>query len=199
MKKKKLFFFLIFILGTIYLSLPAPKNFPDLPNSIKSTEPGDTVQIPGVSAYYTDTPRKDVINFYFKYFSRSPFLGIPLITYKVNHPPERIREVLRETQQSTYVEEIIHPFRESVFVSGFEWENDPFTPPKSRKKNILLVDGKIYKFKVTLFYQESKLWQRLIIFYLSLFLFYLILGEYSKLLIKTLSMFAKIDKKDGKP
>lgn len=198
MKKKKLFFFLIFILGTVYLCLPAPKNFPDLPNSLRSTEPGDTIQIPGVSAYYTDTSRKEVVDFYFKYFSRSPFLGIPLITYKVNHPPERIREVLRETQQSTYVEEIIHPFRESVFVSGFEWENDPFTPPKSRIKNILLVDGKVYKFKVTLFYQESKLWPRLLIFYLSLFLFYLILEEYSKILTKTFSIFKKMDKKDGK-
>jgi len=198
MKKKKLFFFLIFILGTVYLCLPAPKNFPDLPNSLRSTEPGDTIQIPGVSAYYTDTSRKEVVDFYFKYFSRSPFWGIPLITYKVNHPPERIREVLRETQQSTYVEEIIHPFRESVFVSGFEWENDPFTPPKSRIKNILLVDGKVYKFKVTLFYQESKLWPRLLIFYLSLFLFYLILEEYSKILTKTFSIFKKMDKKDGK-
>jgi len=198
MKKKKLFFFLIFILGTVYLCLPAPKKFPDLPNSLRSTEPGDTIQIPGVSAYYTDTSRREVVDFYFKYFSRSPFWGIPLITYKVNHPPERIREVLRETQQSTYVEEIIHPFRESVFVSGFEWENDPFTPPKSRIKNILLVDGKVYKFKVTLFYQESKLWQRLLIFYLSLFLFYLILEEYSKILTKTFSIFKKMDKKDGK-
>lgn len=171
---------LLFFLGNFYLILPAPKNFPDLPNSIKSTEPGDTVQIPGVSAYYTDIPRKEVVDFYFKYFSKSPFWGIPLITYKLNHPPERIREVLRETQQSTYVEELVHPFRESVFISGFEWNNDPFTPPKSRPKNILLVDGRVYQFKVTLFYQESKIWQRLLIFWLSCFACWLIYKVYKE-------------------
>lgn len=162
-------FALIFVIGTFYLLLPAPKDFPDLPVAVKSVEPGDTTQIANVSAYYTDLPRQEVVDYYFDYFSRSPFLNIPLITYKLNHPPERIREVLRETQQSTYVEEIVHPLRESVFVNGFEWNNDPFTPPVRRIKNILIVNGKTYQFKITLFYQESKLWQRLLVFYLSLF------------------------------
>ena len=178
----KIFFviglFITLILGTFYLVLPSPEEFPDLPGAVKSTEPGDTVQIANVSAYYTDMPRKDVVDFYFNYFSRSPFLGIPLVTYKLNHPPERIREVLRETQQSTYVEEIIHPLRESVFINGFEWNNDPFTSPKRRIKNILIVEGKTYQFKVTLFYQESFLWQRLLIFYLSLAAIYLIFTAY---------------------
>lgn len=161
--------------------LPAPKAFPDLPNSVKSSEPGDTVQIPGVSAYYTDLSREEVVDFYYKYFSRSPFFGISLVNYKLNHPPERIREVLRETQQSTYVEEIVHPLRESVFVNGFEWNNDPFTLPSKRVKNILIVDGKIYQFKVTLFYQESKIWQRLLIFYLILLIILLLYRNYSSI------------------
>jgi len=174
----KIFLSVIVFLGTFYLVLPAPKKFPPLPQSVKSIEPGDTTQIANVSAYYTDLPRKEVVDFYFKYFSRSPFLGIPLITYKLNHPPERIREVLRETQQSTYVEEIVHPLRESVFVNGFEWDNDPFTSPKRRVKNILIVNGKTYQFKVTSFYQESKMWQRLLVFYLSLFFIYLLAKSY---------------------
>ncbi len=170
---KKLLFIIFLILGTIYLILPAPKNFPYLPNSIKSIEPGDTVQIANVSAYYTDTSRKEVVDYYFNYFSKSTFLGIPLITYKINHPPERIREVLRATQETTYVEEIDHPFRESVFISGFEWNNDPFTRPKDRAKNILVVDGKTYQFKVTIFYQESSILARLLIFYTCLLFIYL--------------------------
>jgi len=169
---------LIFFLGTFYLVLPAPRDFPPLPNSVKSIEPGDTVQMPGVSAYYTDVSREEVMKFYKKNFSRSSFLNIPLITYTLNHPPERIREVLRDTQQSTYVEEIVHPLRESVFVSGFEWNNDPFTPPPKRIKNILIVDGKTYQFKVTLFYQESKIWPRIIIFYSSLLMVYLLCKSY---------------------
>jgi len=180
-KIAKIIFFLFLLLGTFYLVLPSPDDFPALPNSLKSTEPGDTVQIPGVSAYYTDISRKEVVDFYFQYFSKSPFLGIPLITYKLNHPPERIREVLRDTQQSTYVEEIVHPLRESVFVNGFEWNNDPFTPPQARAKNILLVGGKVYQFKVTLFYQHSQWWQRLLIFYLTMGLIYLLVKETKKL------------------
>ena len=169
-------------MGTFYLVLPPPADFPDLPGAVKSIEPGDTGQIKNVSAYYTDMPRKNVVDFYFNYFSRSPFLNIPLITYKLNHPPERIREVLRETQQSTYVEEIVHPFRESVFINGFEWNNDPFTPPWAREQNILMVNGKTYQFKVTIFYQESKVWQRLIIFYLATGLGCSLVKEINKLI-----------------
>lgn len=165
---KKFAFIFALVLGTFYLLLPAPENFPPPLQGVKSIEPGDTTQITNVSAYYTDIPRKDILDYYQGYFSRSPFLGIPLITYRLNHPPERIREVLRNTQQSTFVEEIIHPFRESVFINGFEWNNDPLTPVKSRPKNILVVDGTTYQFKITLYYQESKIWQRLMIFYLAM-------------------------------
>jgi len=181
----KTLFVIAFIVGTVYLILPAPKDFPPLPNSVKSTEPGDTTQIANVSAYYTDMPRKEVVDFYFKYFSCSPFHNIPLITYKLNHPPERIREVLRDTQQSTYVEEIVHPLRESVFISGFGWNNDPFTPPKKRIKNILLINGKTYQFKVTLFYQESKVWSRLVVFYASILCAYLLFISFKNLLGKS--------------
>lgn len=178
MKSLRVFFTIAFFIGTFYLLLPSPKNFPPLPNSFKSIEPGDTWQIANVSAYYTDLPRQEVINYYYNYFSRSPFLQIPLITYKLNHPPERIKEILRDTQFTTFVEEIVHPLRESVFISGFEWNNDPFTAPERRAKNILIVNGKTYQFKVTLFYQESKIWQRLLVFYLILILIYLLILSY---------------------
>jgi len=165
------------------LCLPAPNDFPALPGSVKSIEPGDTIQIANVSAYYTDMPRKDVLDFYFNYFSRSPFLNIPLITYKLNHPPERIREILRDTQQSTFVEELVHPLRESVFVNGFEWNNDPFTNPKARIKNILIVNGKTYQFKVTLYYQESNMFIRLFVYYLILSLSYILFKEIRNLFV----------------
>ena len=183
---KKILIFLFLVVGTSYLLLPAKVNFPDLPGAVKSIEPGDTIQIANVSAYYTDMARKDVVDFYFDYFSKSKFFNIPLITYKINHPPERIREILRDTQQSTYVEEIVHPFRESVFVNGFEWNNDPFTPPGSREQNILVVNGVTYQFKITIFYQPSFVWQRLVIFYLSFGVGYLLVLEIAKF-IKRLS------------
>lgn len=180
----KIIYISVFFLGTFYLLLPAPKDFPDLPGAVKSTEPGDTVQIANVSAYYTDMPRAEVVNFYLKYFSKSPFLGIPLITYKLNQPPERIKEVLRDTQQTTYVEEIIHPLRESVFINGFEWNNDPFTSLRRRVKNILIVNGKTYQFKVTVFYQESTWLLRLFIFYSCLIATYLLLNTFKNIFKK---------------
>lgn len=183
-KFSKTLFLILFIVGTFYLSLPAPKDFPPLPDSVKSVEPGDTEQIANVSAYYTDISREEVVNFYYDYFSKSPFLNIPLPTYKLNHPPERIREVLRDTQQSTFVEEIVHPLRESVFVNGFEWNNDPFTEPEGRAKNILIVNGKTYQFKVTLFYQESQAWQRLLVFYSVLVLSFFVCRAYGEIYIK---------------
>ncbi|PIU36300.1 hypothetical protein COT03_00325, partial [Candidatus Shapirobacteria bacterium CG07_land_8_20_14_0_80_39_18] len=76
----------------------------------------------------------------------------------------------------------VHPFRESVFVNGFEWNNDPFTSPKRRVKNILIVDGKTYQFKITLFYQESRVWQRLLVFYLSLLFSFLLIKSYARII-----------------
>lgn len=183
----KILLLVVLLLGTFYLALPAPKDFPALPQGVKSIEPGDTGQIANVSAYYTDMSRSEVLAFYTKYFSRSTLWNIPLITYRLNHPPERIREVLRATQQSTFVEEIVHPLRESVFVNGFEWNNDPFTPPKSREQNIMVVNGKTYQFKITLFYQESKVWQRLIIFYFSVGLGYLLVKEAREFIKRTIN------------
>jgi hypothetical protein len=177
----KIFLVLLFVLGTFYLSLPSKGEFPGVPNSLKSIEPGDTYQIANVTAYYTDMPRAEVVKFYFDYFSKSSFLGIPIPTYKLNQPPERIREVLRETQQSSFVEELIHPFKDSVFVNGFEWNNDPFTPPNKRIKNILFINGKEYQFKITLYYQESNLIIRLAIFYFILIGIYILFNFYHDL------------------
>jgi hypothetical protein len=161
----KIIIVIIFVGCNLYLILPSPLELPPLPESVRSVEPGDTTQVSGVSAYYTDLPRKTVVDFYTKAFSRSSFLGIPLISFRLNHPPERIREVLRDTQQSTYVEEVVHPLRESLFINGFEWENDPFTSPSRRIKNATTIAGKTYKCKVTLFNQGGAIWQRLLVFW----------------------------------
>ena len=63
------------LLGIVYLSLPEPV-IPNLPGALKSTEPGDTVQIPGVWSYYTTLSREEAIGFYKEAFSRSSFKRI---------------------------------------------------------------------------------------------------------------------------
>jgi hypothetical protein len=166
----KVFLFII-ILCFIYLIFPEPAPLAPLPQSLKSVEPGDTTQIPGISAYYTNLSRQEVIDFYQNQFSHSSFLDIPLITYRLNHPPEMSRDLIRTTQQSSYLEEIVHPLRESLFVSGFEWENDPFTKVEKRPKNKLVVDKIEYKAKITLIQKRSHPLVRILVSIFSLILF----------------------------
>jgi hypothetical protein len=130
------------IFAITYLISPIP-TLPDLVNSAKSDEPGDTVQLKNVSAYYTNMTRTEVMNFYKTYYS-GPFRII------INHPPEKSKEIIRDTTQSYYLEEFILPFKESLYINGFEWENDVFTKPENRVKNKLLFKEKEYKAKITI-------------------------------------------------
>ncbi len=143
--KKILISFILAILNLIavyYLLLPLP-NLPDLPNSVRSQEPGDTVQISNVKAYYTNLSRDEVMAFYRQNY-QSP------LRINLNHPPEKAKEIIRNTIQSYYFEELIIPFKESLYINGFEWENDVFTKPEKRIKNQLEYEGVVYKSKVTI-------------------------------------------------
>ncbi|MFH1561639.1 MAG: hypothetical protein ABID04_03620 [Patescibacteria group bacterium] len=164
------------LLLTIYLALPVPKMPPtDLPESLKSTDPGDTIQLSNVSAYFTDWDRHQVLSFY---TDQAQYPGG--ITYRLNHPPEYARQIIRDTTQTYYLEEIVHPFKQSLFVNGFEWQNDVFTPVASRGQNAILVDGKTWSSKVTLRWFTSNLVSRVLVFWLAWFLFYLVLTNWTK-------------------
>lgn len=166
-KKKKCFFwltiFLVYLLGIVYLIFPGPI-IPNLKPALKSTEPGDTVQIPGVWAYYTNLSRREAIDFYQKAFSRSSFLGIPLPTYRLNHPPEYARETIRDTLASNFYEELIHPLRESIFISGWIPSEDKVYLAQAEKPiTEFLIEGNAYTAKITLYHVESPVWARLLI------------------------------------
>jgi len=133
-------FFNIFAIVYLITSTPI---LPDLVNSVKSDEPGDTVQLANVSAYYTNMTRTEVMNFYKAYYS-GPFRII------LNHPPEKSKEIIKDTIQSYYFEEFVLPFKESLFINGFEWENDVFTKAEGRVKNKLIFKDKEYKAKITI-------------------------------------------------
>jgi hypothetical protein len=143
----------------LYLISPAPK-IPDLPNSVKSTEPGDTIQIPNVAAYYTNQSRTQVINFYKANYSA-------LWRIILNHPPEKSKQIFRDTMRSYYLEELVLPYKESLFVNGFEWQNDVFTKPEKRIKNKLLYQGQEFKAKITIRTFPSSIPRRLIAFYFT--------------------------------
>lgn len=145
------------LFAVFYLTSNTPA-LPDLPNSIKSDLPGDTVQISNVSAYFTNMTRTEVMNFYKAYY-------IGLFRINLNHPPERSKEIFVNTMQSYYLEEFVLPFKESLYVNGFEWENDVFTKVENRSKNKLIYNNREYKAKITIRRFPTSIINRLIAFF----------------------------------
>jgi hypothetical protein len=91
---------------------------------------------------------------YYQQFSRSEKLNIPLITYKLNYPPEEAQTIIRDQTRSTFLEEIVHPLRESVFVNGFEPTED---------KDLIRVNGKLWRQKIIIRYYPSNIFIRVVV------------------------------------
>jgi len=162
MISKKIFPIILVIINAVfltYLLIPTPTLKP-LIGSIKSQEPGDTVQMKNVSAYYTNLSRTEVINFY-----KSSYVG-PILIH-LNHPPELSKTIFRDTMQSYYLEEFSLPFKESLYINGYEWENDVFTNPEKRIKNKLSYEGKEFRSKITLKIIPTSLPVRLFAFFIT--------------------------------
>ncbi len=159
-KKIFILFLVIFnVLAVIYLVSPTP-TLPDLENSVKSDLPGDTVQIANVSGYFTNLPRDLVINFY--------KLNYPgLFRINLNHPPEKAKEIIVDTIQSYYLEEFVLPFKESIYINGFEWEKDVFTKPEKRIKNQIIYKNQEYSSKITIRRFPVSIPSRIITFFLT--------------------------------
>lgn len=163
MKKSFLIIFcLIYFAGLLYLIMPAP-SLPVLKGDLRSTEPGDTVQNPDQAAYFTDKNRSQVINEIKDQFDQK--LGIwRFLSYRLNYAPEEAQTLVRDQLKSYYLEEVVHPLRESVFINGWEPQNSPIyrdIPQKDRP--VVFIDGKLYRAKITLKPLSSPLWARLLI------------------------------------
>jgi hypothetical protein len=159
---KKIFipiFVLFNALSLTYLLIPTPVLKP-LPNSARSNEPGDTIQLKNVSAYYTNLSRTEVINFYKSSYTNP-------IVIRLNHPPELSKTIIKDTIQSYYFEEFSIPFKESLYINGYEWENDVFTKPEKRIKNKMIYEGKEYRSKITLKTIPTSIPKRLISFFIT--------------------------------
>jgi hypothetical protein len=142
-KKALLILFLVSnILFLFYLTSPTPILLP-LANSAISNLPGDTVQVSNVSGFFTNQSRQQVINFY-----KANYTGLFRII--LNHPPEKAREIIIDTIPSYYFEEFVLPFKETLYINGYEWQNDVFTKPENRPKNKLMYNDKEYSSKVTI-------------------------------------------------
>ncbi len=140
----------------IYMLLPGPDSitdFPALPDSIKSSLEGDTVQVPDVSAYFSNNYRDFVIPYYYESYQENTI--IPFGPLKLNYPPEFAFSAIKDQTQSTYLEEFVYPLRDSLFINGLEPVEKDGTPRYLGGGRFKL-DGKLIDTKVTLrFYPSS--------------------------------------------
>lgn len=156
------FFSFLFL---IYLVAPGPtsiNNFPALPESAKSTLSGDTVQVPNVTAYFSDKYRNFATSFYKQSYHNQHISFIPPLV--LNYPPEFAYTAIKDQTESTYLEEYIYPLKDSLYVNGFE----PFYEdgqPKFWGSTQFQEGGAYFYTKTTLRFYPSSLWTRLLIWF----------------------------------
>lgn len=137
-KGLKIIIVLFFSILFIYTLLPNPK-FPNPPpDALQSKEPGDSEDLSVRRAYFTNFTREEVMKHY-----QNMFKG-----FRLNYPPEEAATIIRDQTRSTFLEEIVHPFRESFYVNGFE--------PKEAKDAIEIA-GLPWRQKITVKYVPSNL------------------------------------------
>ncbi len=157
----------IYLVGFFYMFTPAP-NVPDLSNSTRSDESGDTWQHPDQKAFYTNMTRSQVISEIQTKFSNST-LGSLFSSYRLNYPPEESYSLVRDQVPASYLEEIVYPMHSSLFVNGWEPQNAPAysqLPPESKPK--AMYKNNNYLSKVTLRPVYSHIWSRLLIWTLAM-------------------------------
>lgn len=88
-----------------------------------------------------------------------------------NYPPEEAQTIIRDQTYATFLEEIDHPMRESLFVAGNQIPSGK--PPFE-------VDGKKFNQKVIVKYVDSNVFVRLSVGILTLCLIWILGREYAK-------------------
>lgn len=162
------------VLLLIYMIWPGPNKMSDfkpLPNSSKSKLAGDTWQIPNVVGYFSNNYREFVVSYYLKNYQQ--LSNFPFPPLKLNRPPEYSWQVIKKHTDSTYIEELVYPLRDSLYVNGFE----PFYPdgsPKFWGSITFDVDGLSWFTKTTLRFYPSNVLIRIIVWLGIITLIYLL-------------------------
>ena len=170
----KYLYLLLSILFLIYLALPN-QNFPEYSGkSLQSKEPAD-VESNLRRGYYNNETRQEVISYYRNRFDELEIFGIKIkyFSLRLNYPPEESQTIIRDQTRSTYLEEIVHPFRESLFINGFE--------PK-RDNDKIVVDGMNFDQKIIIKLVYSSIISRLVIGSVTLVFLYLNILLWGRLL-----------------
>lgn len=149
------------ILTVVYLLWPSPAFPPPPPGSIQSHDPGDTESVYR-KAYYSNLTRSEVEDFYFQQFGGWGYRQIL--------PPEEAQTLVRDQTRSSYLEEMVHPWRESLYVNAFV--------PTLPKDEINIGEVK-YLNKVTVRYIPSHPISRLTVLLMTIIVAYLLTKEYA--------------------
>jgi len=140
---------ILFVSLLILYVYPNSPEFPKmLPDTIQSFEPAD-VETTLRRGYYTNLTRSEVITHYENEFNKDfIFLGknIKFLAPRLNYPPEEAQTIIRDQTKSTFLEEIVHPFRESIYINGFEPKTEEYVP---------VIDGVRWRQKVIVRYVPS--------------------------------------------
>jgi hypothetical protein len=158
-------YIVVSIIFLIYLALPN-KEFPiKSDHSLQSFEPAD-IESPNRQGYYNNETRAGVILFYRNEFDKVKLFNLMfnMPSLRLNYPPEDAQVLIRDQTRSTYLEEIVHPFRESLYINGFE---------PSKDSDAIIVNGSKYKQKIIIKMVNSNVILRTIIGLLSLTVIYL--------------------------
>ena len=174
---------IIYIIGVIYLALPAP-TFNLKLQGLRSPDSGDNGGIPNiVSAYYTNQDRLTVLDQVLQNFNSTSLFGfkIPLPTFVLEHPPEYAKQVIIDTHDSWHFKEFIHPQRESLFVSF--WEPQKRNQALNLKgPNYILKNHQLWQSKVTFYYITTHPLLRQLVWLLEIIGLYLFLKHLAQTL-----------------
>lgn len=165
----RVFLAILFGLGLVYLILPGPgsiNDIPPIPDSLKSDEPGDTVQVPNLAAYFSQDRRDQVTAFYYESFRYLNFFGLKIPPIKFNHPVEQAKLSVRDQIQTTYVEEYLYPLRDSLFVNGYDKDvwNKLNHIQSDGNNEVIVINGEIFNSKTTIRYYSSPVLLRILIY-----------------------------------
>ena len=103
-------------------------------------------------------------------FEKPVIFGMPLFSYRLNYPPEEAQTIIRDQTRSTFLEEIVHPFRESVYINGFK---------PTLKKDAIFIEGKDWYQKITVRFIPSNSLARVIVVILALVLTGIVAKEWA--------------------
>ena len=118
-------------------------------------------------AYFTNYSRSEILDYYSRTFNiRIPFQVLE------NYPPEEALNVIRDQTKSSWLQELVHPWRESLLVNGFY-------PTKPTEQ--ININGVHYISKITLRYMPSSPVTRLTVLLLTSVCCYWLYKEYAQI------------------